>query len=96
MANFTEIAAGPWPKWAYNNMGLVVDLVLYVFFSKTKMIGKYIFYIPSILQKYMVSKFFCKTIHQRRGGRRQGPTAAPHGVTACSVGWWLVTGADLF
>jgi hypothetical protein len=96
MANFTEIAAGPWPKWAYNNLGLVVDLVLYVFFFENKNDWKVHFLHPSILQKYMVRKIFCKTIHQRRGGRRQGPTAAPHGVTACSVGWWLVAGADLF
>jgi hypothetical protein len=60
MANFTEIAAGPWPKWAYNNLGLVVDLVMYVFFSKTKMIGKFIFYIPQFCKNIWSAKFFAK------------------------------------
>jgi hypothetical protein len=41
----------------------------------------FFFYIlsTSILQKYMVHKKFAKLYIWRRGGRRQGPTAVPHG-----------------
>jgi hypothetical protein len=38
----------------------------------------YIF-LSSFLQKYMVRKKFAKLYIWRRGGRRQGPTAVPHG-----------------
>jgi hypothetical protein len=40
----------------------------------------FFFIYPLILQKYMVRKKNCKTIHLAPWGRWQGPTTVPHGV----------------
>jgi hypothetical protein len=90
MANFTEIAAGPWPKWAYNNLGLVVDLVLYVFFFENKNDWKVHFLHPSILQKYMVRKIFLQNYTSAPWGTASGTyRRAPRRY---SLFGWLVAG----
>jgi hypothetical protein len=46
-----------------------------------RQIWEFFYIFSSILQKYTVRKKFAKLYILRRGGRRQGPTVVPHGVT---------------
>jgi hypothetical protein len=61
------------------------------FFSKTKMIGKFIFYIPQFCKNIWSAKFFAK-LYISAVGTASGTYRRAHGEQPVRLagGWWLV------